>query len=125
MASLIAMALVGTTFYWLDDRAELSEPIWIFTGIIWYVAIIAAIFFVKNKTRLGYLIGGILSWITLAFWLFDDFYLLFNTSLIITQPNEVITIRNIIWVALSAVAVFASHNTFHKIIDYQFKGKPI
>ncbi|KAF6247362.1 epimerase [Nitrosopumilus sp. b3] len=125
MASLIAMALVGTTFYWLDDRAELSEPIWIFAGIIWYVAIITAIFFVKNKTRLGYLIGGILSWITLAFWLFDDFYLLFNTSLIITQPNEVITIRNIVWVALSAVAVFASHNTFHKIIDYQFKGKPI
>ncbi|MBT8252255.1 MAG: NAD(P)H-binding protein, partial [Nitrosopumilus sp.] len=124
MVSLIAMAFVGTTFYWLDDRAELSEPIWIFAGIIWYVAIIAAIFFVKNKTRLGYLIGGLLSWVTLAFWLFDDFYLLFNTSLIITQPNEVITIRNIIWVALSAVAVFASHNTFHKIIDYQFKGKP-
>ncbi len=125
MASLIAMAFVGTTFYWLDDRAELSEPIWIFAGIIWYIGIIAAIFFVKNKTRLGYLIGGILSWITLAFWLFDNFYLLFNTSLIITQPNEVITIRNIIWVALSAVAVFASHNTFHKIINYQFKGKPI
>ncbi|NND87077.1 MAG: NAD(P)H-binding protein [Nitrosopumilus sp.] len=125
MVSLIAMAFVGTTFYWLDDRTELSEPIWIFAGIIWYIGIIAAIFFVKNKTRLGYLIGGILSWITLAFWLFDNFYLLFNTTLIITQPNEVITIRNIIWVALSAVAVFASHNTFHKIIDYQFKGKPI
>lgn len=125
MVSLIAMAFAGTTFYWLDDRTELSEPIWIFAGIIWYIGIIAAIFFVKNKTRLGYLIGGILSWITLAFWLFDNFYLLFNTTLIITQPNEVITIRNIIWVALSAVAVFASHNTFHKIIDYQFKGKPI
>ncbi|NNL58567.1 MAG: NAD(P)H-binding protein, partial [Nitrosopumilus sp.] len=27
MISLIAMAFVGTTFYWLDDRAELSEPI--------------------------------------------------------------------------------------------------
>jgi hypothetical protein len=125
LASLIAMAVVGTTFYWLDDRSELFEPIWILAGVLWYIAIIAAIVFVKSKTRLGFLIGGILSWITLAFWLFDNFYVVFETSLIIDRPNELITIRNFIWAALSSIAVIASHNTFHKIIDYQYKGKPI
>jgi uncharacterized protein YbjT (DUF2867 family) len=125
LVSLIAMALVGTTYYWLDDRSELFEPLWVLAGVLWYIAIIAAIIFVKSKTRLGFLIGGVLSWITLAFWLFDNFYVVFDTSLIIDNPNELITIRNFIWAALSTLAVIASHNTFHKIIDYQFKGKPI
>ena len=124
-ASLIAMAIVGTTYYWLDDRPEIFEPLWILGGIVWYVAIIAAIIFVREKTRLGFLIAGVSSWITLAFWLFDNFYVLFDASLIIDQPNEWITIRNFIWAALSALAVIASHNTFHKIIDYQYKGKPV
>lgn len=124
-ASLIAMAIVGTTYYWLDDRPEIFQPIWILGGIVWYIAIIAAIIFVRNKTRLGFLIAGVLSWITLAFWLFDNFYVLFDTSLIIDQPNEWITMRNFIWAALSALAVIASHNTFHKVIDYQYKGRPI
>ncbi|MGY5150173.1 MAG: NAD(P)H-binding protein [Candidatus Nitrosopumilus sp. bin_68KS] len=125
MMSLIAMTFVGTTYYWLDDRPNLFEPGWILVGIIWYVSVILAIVFIKNKTRLGFLIGGILSWITLAFWLFDNFYVLFDASLIMEQPNELITIRNFVWVGLSALAVFASHNTFHKVIDYQFKGKSI
>ena len=125
LASLIAMAIVGTTYYWLDDRPDLFQPIWLLAGIFWYIAIIAAIVFVKSKTRLGFLIGGVLSWITLAFWLFDNFYVIFDTSLIIDKPNELITIRNFIWAALSTLAVIASHNTFHKIIDYQFRGKPI
>ena len=125
LASLIAMAIVGTTYYWLDDRSELFEPVWILAGVFWYITIIAAIVFVKSKTRLGFLIGGILSWMTLAFWLFDNFYVVFDTSLIIDKPNELITIRNFIWAALSTLAVIASHNTFHKIIDYQYKGKPI
>ena len=125
LASLIAMALVGTTYYWLDDRTELYEPLWVLAGILWYITIVAAIVFVKNKTRLGFLIAGVLSWITLAFWLFDNFYVVFETSLIIEKPNELITIRNFIWAALSIMGVIASHNTFHKIIDYQHKGRPI
>ena len=125
LVSLVAMALVGTTYYWLDDRTELYEPLWLLAGIFWYITIIAAIVFVKNKTRLGFLIAGILSWITLAFWLFDNFYVVFETSLIIDKPNELIIIRNFVWSALSIIAVIASHNTFHKIIDYQYKGRPI
>lgn len=125
LGSLIAMALVGTTYYWLDDRVEIFQPAWIIAGVFWYIAIFAAIIFVKNKTRLGFLIAGLISWATLAFWLFDNFYILFDTSLIIEKPNELVTIRNFIWAATSILAVIASHNTFHKIIDYQFKGKEI
>ena len=87
LASLIAMAVVGMTYYWLDDRAEIFEPAWILAGIFWYVAIMAAIFFVRGKARLGFLIGGAVSWVTLAFWLFDNFYVAFETSLIIGMPN--------------------------------------
>jgi len=125
LASLIAMALVGTTYYWLDDRVEIFQPSWIIAGVFWYIAIFAAIIFVKNKTRLGFLIAGIVSWATLAFWLFDNFYVLFDTALIIEKPNEWVTIRNFIWAAISILAVIGSHNTFHKVIDYQFKGKEI
>ncbi|MCA9812120.1 MAG: NAD(P)H-binding protein, partial [Nitrosarchaeum sp.] len=119
-AALIAMAIVGTTYYWLDDRPEIFAPIWIMGGIVWYITITSAIIFVRNKTRLGFLIAGVLSWITLAFWLFDNYYVLSGTTLIINQPNEWVTLRNFIWAALSALAVIASHNTFHKVIDYQY-----
>ena len=125
LSSLIAMALIGTTYYFLDDRAELFQPVWIIAGVIWYIAIVAAIVFVKNKTRLGFLIAAVVSWVTLAFWMFDNFYVVFDTSLIIEKPNEWITVRNFIWAALSTLAVICSHNTFHKVIDYQHKGKPI
>lgn len=125
LASLIIMAAVGTTYYWLDDRAELLEPIWILLGILWYATIVTAIVFIRGKTRLGFLIGGIVSWATLVFWLFDNFYVVFEVSLIIDRPNEMITVRNFVWVALSTLAVITSHNTFHKIIDYQYRGRPV
>ena len=43
LLSLTAMAIVGTTYYWLDDRAELFEPAWILAGMFWYVTIVVAI----------------------------------------------------------------------------------
>ena len=124
-ASLVAMAIIGTTYYWLDDRPEIFQPLWVLGGLLWYIAIISAIFFVRHKTRLGFLIAGVLSWITLTFWLFDNLYVVFDTSLLIDRPNQWITIRNFAWSALSTLAVITSHNTFHKIIDYQYKGRSL
>ena len=123
--SLIAMAIIGSTYYWLDDRAEVYQPLWLIGSFIWYTAIVASIIFIHNKTRLGYLIAGILSWFTLAFWLFDNFYVVFDTSVIATSPNELMTVRNFVGIVAAALTVFASHNLFHKVIDYQYKGKPI
>ncbi|EGG43004.1 NAD-dependent epimerase/dehydratase [Candidatus Nitrosarchaeum limnium SFB1] len=125
LGSLIAMSIIGTTYYWLDDRPDVYSTVWLAAGTMWYIGIISGIIFVKSKTRLGFIISGILSWITLAFWSFDNFYVVFNTSIIASHPNDVITIRNFIGIFVTVIAIISSHNTFHKVIDYQYKGKPI
>lgn len=123
--SLFTLAVIGTSYYWLDDRSDVYHPLWLIASLIWYVTIFSAIIFIHHKTRLGYLIAGILSWVTLAFWLFDNYYVVFQTSLIAAQPNELMTIRNFIGILTAIIAVIASHNLFHKVIDYQYKGKAI
>ena len=115
LVSLIAMAVIGSSYYWMDDRTDVWEAPWIFGSLIWYVAILFAISFVNKKARLGYLIGGVLAWITMAFWLFDNFYVVFQISLIGTQPNLDVTVRNFIGVAVAGLSIFASHNVFHKV----------
>ncbi len=123
--SLLSMALIGTSYYWLDDRPDFYQVFWLIGSFVWYIAIFSSIVFIRNKTRLGYFIAGILSWITLSVWLIDNFYVVFETSLIAEQPNVLMTIRNFIGITFASITVVASHNFFHKIIDYQYKGKPI
>ena len=125
LISLCAMAFIGTTYYWLDDRTDVWEIPWLIGSVIWYAAILFAISFVKQKARLGYLIGGILAWITLAFWLFDNFYVVFELSLVASEPSLDFTIRNFIGAAIAGLAIFSSHNVFHKVRVYQARGKPI
>ncbi|NND86462.1 MAG: epimerase, partial [Nitrosopumilus sp.] len=112
-------------YYWLDDRPDVFHPLWLVASFIWYGAIVGAIIFIHSKTRLGYLIAGVLSWVTLVFWLLDNFHVVFQTSVIASQPNELITLRNFVGIGLASITVIASHNLFHKVLDYQFKGKPI
>ncbi len=123
--SLFALAIIGTSYYWLDDRPEVYQTLWLLGSSVWYIAIFSSMLLIRNKTRLGYFIAGIISWVTLAFWLLDDFYVVFETSLIASQPSELMTIRNFIGIGIASIAVIASHNLFHKVIDYQYKGKPI
>ncbi len=123
--SLMMMAVIGTTYYWLDNRQDVFEISWLIGSAIWFVAIGFGILFVMQKTRLGYLIAGILSWITIAFWLFDNFYVVFDMSLIAKEPNIYMTLRNFLGVVIAGIAVFSSHNVFHKIRTYQAKGKRI
>jgi len=123
--SLLALALIGTSYYWLDDRPDVYQILWLIGSFVWYVAIFSSIVFIRNKTRLGYFIAGILSWITLAVWLFDNFYVVFETSLIADQPSVLMTVRNFIGIVFASISVVSSHNLFHKVIDYQYKGKPI
>ena len=123
--SLIMMAITGTTYYWLDNRLDVFEISWLIGSIVWFVAIGFGILFVMQKTRLGYLIAGILSWVTIAFWLFDNFYVIFDMSLIAQEPDIYMTLRNFLGVVIAGIAVFSSHNVFHKIRTYQAKGKRI
>lgn len=123
--SLLILAVIGASYYWLDNRPEIYQPIWLLGSLIWYTAIILSIVFIHNKTRLGYLIAGILSWITLVFWLLDNYFVVFQTSILASQPNELMMIRNFIGIFTAIITVTASHNLFHKVIDYQNKGRPI
>ena len=123
--SLLALALIGTSYYWLDDRSDVYQTLWLVGSFVWYAAIFFSIVLIRNKTRLGYFIAGILSWITLAVWLFDNFHIVFETSLIADQPSVLMTIRNFIGIVFASITIVASHNLFHKVIDYQYKGKPI
>ena len=125
LITLCAMAFIGTTYYWMDDRTDVWEIPWLIGSVIWYAAILFAISFVKQKARLGYLIGGILSWITLAFWLFDNFYVVFELSLVASEPSLDVTIRNFIGAAIAGMAIFSSHNVFHKVRVYQARGEPV
>ena len=124
MASLVGMSIIGTTYYWLDDRSDVYEYTWIAASTLWFITIISAMIFVNNKTRLGYLIAGVLSWITLGFWLFDNYYIVFVQSIMAKQPNLYMTIRNFVGVGVAMLAIASSHNVFHKIQSYQFKGRP-
>ena len=125
LVSLCAMAIIGSTYYWMDDRTDVWQITWILGSFIWYAAILFAISFVSKKARLGYLIGGVLSWITMAFWLFDNFYVVFDISLVAAQPSIDVTLRNFIGVAFAGLAIFSSHNVFHKVRVYQAKGEPV
>lgn len=122
LITLIAFAICGTTYYWLDDRADVYQPGWLLASVFWYIAIVFAFIFVRNKTRLGYLIAGILSWVTLAFWLFDNFHIAFQSSLIADEPNLLMTVRNFVGIVIASFGVIASHNVFHKVRKYQKKG---
>ena len=114
MISLLALGICGTSYYWLDDRPAVYEPGWVLASAAWYAVIGFAAIMTHNKTRLGYMVAGILSWVTLSFWLFDNLYVLFGASPILAEPNAAMTARNFAGALVAAATVVASHNLFHK-----------
>jgi len=115
LASTIALAIIGFTYYILDARVEIFQPIWMVLAGLWYFGIALSIFFIHKGARLGSIIAGIIGWITLTFWLLDNFYLVFATSVLASPPGYVMTIRNCIGAAVAGLVVASSHNLFHKI----------
>jgi uncharacterized protein YbjT (DUF2867 family) len=115
MLSLIAMAAIGSTYYIMDGRPEIYHTNWIVLGTLWYMGIAFAIYFLRYGARLGALTAGILGWLTLTFWLIDNLYIVWGTSVIASSPDEAITIRNFIGAGVAALVVATSHNLFHKL----------
>ena len=113
--SLISLGIIGATYYFLDNRSDIFSPHWIILAILWYFGILFAIFFVKNGARLGSMVAGIIGWITLAFWLFNNIYLTSDNTLNFSSHNTVITIRNFMGSIVAGLSIAASHNLFHKI----------
>lgn len=125
LGSLIIMTLIGSTYYWLDDRLDVNHLGWLIVSVMWYVGIISGIVLVICKFQLGFILTGILSWITLAFWSFDNFYVVFDISILAPPPSEIITLKNFIGMAIAIMAIITSHNAFHKVIDYKCKEKSV
>lgn len=112
---LFSLAFIGTTYYYLDNRSEAYQTPWLVAAIVWYSAIGFSIIKIFHKTRVGYLIAGIISWTTLAFWMLDNYYIVFQTTIIASRPNDIMTIRNFIGVGITSLGILSSHNAFHKV----------
>jgi uncharacterized protein YbjT (DUF2867 family) len=115
LASTIALAIIGFTYYLLDARIEIFQPVWLVLAGLWYFGIAFSIFFIHKGARLGSIIAGIIGWITLTFWLLDNFYLIFGTSVLASPPGYAMTIRNCIGAVIASLVIASSHNLFHKI----------
>jgi len=115
LGSVIVLAIIGFTYYLLDARIEIYEPIWVILAGLWYFGIAFSIFFIHKGARLGSIIAGIIGWITLTFWLLDNFYLTFGTSVLASPPGYAMTIRNCIGATIACLVIASSHNLFHKI----------
>tara|TARA_B100000029_G_scaffold146572_1_gene141882 strand:+ start:127 stop:603 length:477 start_codon:yes stop_codon:yes gene_type:complete len=115
LISLVTMAFIITTYFWADEREEFSKSSWIIILVIWYAGIIVCLCLVFKKRRIGYALSGLLGWITIAFWLSDNFHLVFDISLFLPEPNVQMIIRNFVGILFSSILVFSSHNAFHKI----------
>ena len=112
--SLIILAFIGTTYFWLDERVEFFGLGWILIFLMWYVWLIVSLFFIFSRKKLGYLLGGILAWVTIGFLLLDNFHTVFGISVIASKPSLNITVKNFIEIIVVGLSVFSAHNSFHK-----------
>ena len=115
MLSLLAMAAIGSTYYIVDGRVEIYNTSWIILATLWYLGIAFAIYFLRYGARLGALTAGLLGWITLTFWLIDNFYIVGGTPIIASSPDATMTSRNFIGVGVAVLVIATSHNLFHKL----------
>ena len=115
MLSLLALAAIASTYYIVDGRVEIYNTSWIILSILWYLGVAFAIYFLRYGARLGAFTAGLLGWITLTFWLIDNFYIVLGTPIIASSPDATITIRNFIGVGIAVLVIATSHNLFHKL----------
>jgi uncharacterized protein YbjT (DUF2867 family) len=115
IASLLAMAVIGSTYYMLDARPEVFQTSWLVLSGLWFFFIAFSLFFVYNGARLGAITSGIIGWITLTFWLVDNIYTISGNSLIATSPDLTMTIRNFVGAVVASVVVATSHDVYHKV----------
>ena len=102
LCCLVSLALIGTTYYYLGDRKQVYEVQWMVISIAWYITIGFSITKVLSKSRIGYLVAGITSWTTLAFWLLDNYYIVFHGTIIAPRPDDIMVIRYFIGIAVAS-----------------------
>lgn len=115
LVSLVMLLCLGTTYYFLDTRQEFLNPIWIVVSVFWYLFIIISIYFIRYGAKLGALLAGIIGWVTLVFWLLDNYYITGDNSILFSNPNINETWRNIIGIIIAVLIIISSHNIFNKV----------
>src|SRR5688500_17960578 len=105
MLSLLAMAAIGSTYYILDGRPEIYNTNWIILGTLWYLGIAFAIYFLRYGARLGAFTAGLLGWLTLTFWLIDNLYIVWGTSIIASSPYAHIRFLQFIGVGADVLVI--------------------
>jgi uncharacterized protein YbjT (DUF2867 family) len=115
MISTIVLAVIGSTYYFLDPRSEILQPAWLILAAVWYFGIAFSVYFIHNGARLGAMIAGTVGWITLVFWLIDNLYIVFGTSLIASPPGNIMAVRNFVGAIVAFLVIMSSHNLFHKL----------
>ncbi len=115
LVSLLLLLVIGTTYYFLDDRKIFLEPFWISIALIWYFMIFMAIYFIRFGARLGALIAGILGWGSLVFWLLDNLYIVIGYPIIATVPDIDEIWRDMVGMIVASFTIISSHNIFNKI----------
>ena len=114
LASLVLLLFIGSTYYLLDTRQEFLNPIWIVVAVFWYLSIIISIYFIRYGAKLGALLAGVIGWVTLVFYLMDNYYIVGGHSILFSNPNTNETWRNIIGIVIAAFTIISSHNIFNK-----------
>jgi len=114
LISLFLLLAIGTTYYFLDDRTQFLEPLWLLIAVFWYFLIIIAIYFVRFGARLGALITGVLGWGSLAFWLLDNAYIVSGYSLIAERPGNDEIWMDMVGIIIASFTIVSSHNMFIK-----------
>lgn len=115
MIALIAISALSATYYIFGNPllSLLAETGWLILHGLWLLGIVAALYFGARKTRLGALIAGLAGWTALTFYLVNTFYPVIQAPVTFLQPFAIDTIRDLIWVSLSALVVVVSHRLFH------------
>lgn len=107
------MLLLGIPYFTIDNRMQNMHSLILYV-IAWYVALGASLVGTMRRTKKGYLVAGMVSWGTLGFCILDNWSTVFHHSMIFSTPNYAMTGRNFVTLAVSALAILGSHNSFHK-----------
>ncbi|HXV45278.1 MAG TPA: NAD(P)H-binding protein [Nitrososphaera sp.] len=115
MIALIAISALSATYYIFGNPLSslLADTGWPILHGLWLLGIVASLYFGARKTRLGALIAGLAGWTALTFYLINTFYPIIQAPVTLLQPFAIDTIRDLIWVSLSALVVVVSHRLFH------------
>jgi hypothetical protein len=114
IACLFASIIISTTYYYLDTRKEVYQIHWLAVSASWYIVTGFGTAKVLGKARIGYLIAGIIFWTTFAFWMIDNWYVVFGGTIIAAKPDYIMTVRNFIGAGVAALGIVSSHNAFNK-----------